>query len=142
MQQAKDLAEGVMWIAASLAGCWGQFLLSVKRRRALDGVGTARGTVVQTIEHRGGRNRYCTPVIEFVTSEGERVQFEDETSVRDYDDVDGREFEVAYDPDDPWGTAVAVRKWRWRWSRAVAVLFITMTFIVGIVCLVQGIVFD
>jgi hypothetical protein len=143
MQQAKDLAEGLMWIALSLGFCWGQFLLSVKRRRALSGTGTARGTVMQVIRHgrRSGWPDY-RPVIEFVTSEGERVQFEDATSVREYDDADRREFEVAYDPADPSGTAVAVRKWRWRWSWVIAVPAITMTFIAGIVCLVQGIIFD
>jgi Protein of unknown function (DUF3592) len=136
--RARDLAQGVFWIAVSLAMCWGQFLLSAKRRRAINGGGIARGRVVEIILH--GRRRDFRPVIEFAASDGERVTFEDVTRVGEYDH--GREFEVAYDPADPWGTAVAVRENRWFWSRVGGVLITMVIFIVGIMCLVQGITGD
>lgn len=77
------------------------------------------------------------PVIEFVTTDGQRVAFKDETGVGAYDH--GREFEVAYDPADPWGTAVALRQDRWFWSSAGGWLVTTVFLTVGIACLVQGI---
>ena len=136
--RARDLAQGVIWIAASVAMCWGQFLLSAKRRRAMNGGGIARGRVVEII--RPGRRRNFRPVIEFATGDGERVTFVDVTGAGEYDY--GREFEVAYDPADPGGTAVAVRRNRWFWSSVGGVLFTMVIFIVGIVCLVQGITGD
>ena len=94
--QPLTLIVGIIWIAVGLRVGWGRFLLVVRRRRAEHGTGRAQGTVVKVIQHDRRTFGFWLdfrPVIEFVTSTGERVQFEDLTRVGEY--AEGRAFEVA-----------------------------------------------
>ena len=92
---------GTLLIAAAGTGRWVRRTQAAKLSHAMQG-DRAQGKVVDFVHRRPSYR----PVIGFYTRAGQWVEFTGDMTMEKSDK--GRELEVAYDPANPWKTAVVI----------------------------------